>query len=211
MNRREFPLYCNVERGPAKSTGSVTYFRPEQGGGCRGYGFLAPAWVRRRSSCALSSGVSSEPKSSASNTWRISISDSPSKGLGQRLTHSIASSIDLPCHSQKPAISSLVSAKGPSITVRFPPENRTRLPFELAWSPSAASSTPAFTSSSLYFPISARSFWLGRTPASESLLALTITMNRIGMSPFEFELRAGFPDGLDRVNLTPTLTSNDGQ
>src|SRR2546427_11066245 len=106
---------------------------------------------------------------------------------------------------------SLVSVKGPSITVRFPPENRTRLPFELAWSPSAASSTPAFTSSSLYFPISARSFWLGRTPASESLLALTITMNRIGMSPFEFELRAGFPDGLDRVNLTPTLTSNDGQ
>jgi hypothetical protein len=52
------------------------------------------------------------------------------------LTHSIASAIDLTCHSQKPAISSLVSLNGPSITVRFPPENRTRLPFELAWSPS---------------------------------------------------------------------------
>jgi len=34
------------------------------------------------------------------------------------------------CQSQKPAISSLVSAKGPSITVRFEPEKRTRLPLE---------------------------------------------------------------------------------
>src|SRR5260370_36789126 len=184
MNGREFPLYCSVERGPAKSTGSVTYLRPHQGGVCRGYGFLAPAWVRRRSSCALSSGVSSEPKSSASNTWRISISASPSWGHGQRLTHSIASSIDLTCHSQKPAISSLVSAKGPSITVRFFPEKRTRLPFELAWSPSPASSMPAFTSSSLNFPISARSFCFGKTPASESLLAFTITITRILVSPF---------------------------
>jgi len=34
------------------------------------------------------------PKSSASNTWRISISASPSVGLGQRFTHSMASSFD---------------------------------------------------------------------------------------------------------------------
>src|SRR5215471_571005 len=85
--------------------------------------------------------------------------------------------------SQYPAISSLVSVKGPSVTVRFSPEKVTRAPFELAWSPSAASSTPAFASSSLYFPIAARSFSSGRTPASESLLALTITMNRIVLSP----------------------------
>src|SRR5262245_22823617 len=39
--------------------------------------------------------------------------------------------------------------------------------------------TPAFTSSSLYFPMSVRSFSLGMIPASESLVALTITMNRI--------------------------------
>ena len=32
---------------------------------------------------------------------------------------------------QKPAISSFVSANGPSMTVRFLPENRTRAPFEL--------------------------------------------------------------------------------
>ncbi len=56
---------------------------------------LASACARMRSSCSLSSGVSSSPKSSASNTWRTSISDSPSIGLGQRLTHSIASSFDL--------------------------------------------------------------------------------------------------------------------
>ena len=104
-------------------------------------------------------------------------------GLGQRLTHSIASSFDFTCQSQKPAISSFVSAKGPSITVRFPPENLTRAPFELGWSPSPASITPAFTSSSLNFPISVRSFSSGRTPASESLSALTITMNRIVVSP----------------------------
>ena len=95
----------------------------------------------------------------------------------------MASSIDLTCHSQKPAISSLASVNGPSITVRLAPENLTRAPFELDWSPPPASSTPAFTSSSLYFHISARSTWLGSTPASVSLLALTITMTRIVVPP----------------------------
>ena len=57
--------------------------------------------ARRRSSCSRSSGVSSSPKSSASNTGRISISTLARRiGLGQRLTHSTASSIDLTCHSQ---------------------------------------------------------------------------------------------------------------
>src|SRR5688500_4735666 len=37
----------------------------------------AASWLRRRSSCSRNAGVSSVPKSSASNTWRISISDSP--------------------------------------------------------------------------------------------------------------------------------------
>src|SRR5207247_11303488 len=84
-----------------------------------------------------------------------------------------------------PATSSFVSVKGPSITVRFPPENLTREPFELGCSPSPASITPALTSSSLNFPISVRIFLLGRTPASESLFALTSTMNRIVVSPFD--------------------------
>src|SRR5688572_30039307 len=95
--------------------------------------FLAVICARSRSSCSLSSGVSSGPKSSVSKTWRISTSPS---SKGARLTHSIASSIDFTWISQKPATNSFVSAKGPSITVRFPPENRMRAPFELGWSPS---------------------------------------------------------------------------
>ena len=46
------------------------------------------------------------------------------------------------CQIQNPAISSFVSAKGPSMTVRLVPENLTRAPFELGWSPSPASITP---------------------------------------------------------------------
>src|SRR5262245_24551072 len=145
------------------------------------------AWARMRSSWALNSGVNSAPKSSASNIWRISTSVSSLWGLGQRLTHSIASSLDFTCHSQKPAISSLVSAKGPSITLRLLPENLTRAPLELGWSPSPASITPAFTSSSLNLPISVRSCWFGMTPASESYVALTKIMNRI-VIPALFDL-----------------------
>src|SRR5258707_6408655 len=61
-----------------------------------------------------------------------------------------------------------------------------RLPLEVGWRPSAARRTPAFTSSSLNLPMLVRSSVLGRMPASESLLALTITMQRIGVSPFLF-------------------------
>ena len=42
--------------------------------------------ARSRSSCARSSGVNSLPKSSASNTGRISISDSRRHRIGQRLS-----------------------------------------------------------------------------------------------------------------------------
>src|SRR5439155_23965193 len=52
-------------------------------------------------------------------------------------------------------------------------------PFELACSPEASSSTPAFCSSSWYFAISVRIFSCGMTPASESFVAFTIIMNRI--------------------------------
>jgi hypothetical protein len=73
--------------------------------------------------------VYSFPKSSASNTWRSSTSVSPPKGA--RLSHSIASSLDFTCQIQNPATSSFVSENGPSMTVRFFPEKRTRTPFEL--------------------------------------------------------------------------------
>src|SRR3982751_3321409 len=142
---------------------------------------------RMRSSCSLSSGVNSASKSSASNTWRISTSSPPSNGA--RFNHSTASSIERTCHSQKPAISSFDSVNGPSITVRVAPENFTRLPLEEACKPSPASIIPAFASCSLNLPISARRSLLGNTPASESLLALTITITRIGISPvFYWEL-----------------------
>jgi len=57
------------------------------------------------------------PRSSASKTGRISTSVPPSNGAC--FSHSIASFVDLTCHSQKPAISSFDLAKGPSITVRW--------------------------------------------------------------------------------------------
>src|SRR5687768_3863139 len=100
-------------------------------------------------------------------------------------------------------MSSLVSVNGPSMTVRLLPENLTRVPFELGWSPSPASITPAFASSSLYLPISASSSVLGMTPASESLFALTITMNLgISLSPFSCPYRDD-----DRDHARSTLGS----
>src|SRR5207247_8496175 len=74
---------------------------------------------------------------------------------GARLSHSRASSIERTCHSQYPATSSLLSANGPSMTVRFFPSNRTRLPSELGERRPAPITTPALTSSSLNFWYSA--------------------------------------------------------
>ncbi len=113
--------------------------------------------------------------------WRISISTPPPKGA--RLSHSIASSFEFTCHSQKPATSSFAPGKGPSITVRLSPSNRTRAPLELGASPSAASITPAFTSSSLYLFISTNELSSGRAPASVDASDLTRIMNRIAASP----------------------------
>src|SRR5439155_23118330 len=79
---------------------------------------------------------------------------------------------------------------GPSVTVRLFPENLTRAPFELAWSPSPASITPALASSSLNFPIAVRAFSSGRTPASESLLAFTRIMNRMALISSWFRVRS---------------------
>src|SRR5688572_32894555 len=83
---------------------------------------------------------------------------------------------------QNPAISSFASVNGPSTTVRLLPEYLMRAPFELGLRPDASSSTPAFTSSSLYFAISARTFSSGIAPASDSRLAFTIIMNRMSVS-----------------------------
>jgi hypothetical protein len=76
----------------------------------------------------------------------------------------------------------LVSANGPSTTVRFLPENWTRTPLELGFSPSPDSMIPALASSSLNFVISFSSCSVGRMPSSESFVALTMTMTRIAIS-----------------------------
>src|SRR5215211_6003623 len=91
------------------------------------------------------------------------------------------------------------------MTVRSFPENRTRLPFELGWSPSPASMMPAFTSSSLYFPISVRSCSLGISPASDSLLALTITRTRIVVPPLHLGVGAASLRSLSAARHLPLL------
>jgi hypothetical protein len=78
----------------------------------------------------------------------------------------------------------LVSAKGPSVTDRFVPLKCTRFPNLLGLRPSAASMIPAFTSSSLYFPMASKisaapSTSNGLSAASASFVAFTITMTRI--------------------------------
>src|SRR3954468_12125917 len=85
-------------------------------------------------------------KSSSSKSGRISSSESPTCGLGQRLAHSSASSIDFTFQIQKPAMSSFVSMNGPSTTVRLAPENLTRLPFDEGCRPSPEIQRPAFIS-----------------------------------------------------------------
>ena len=128
-------------------------------------------------------------------------------GLGQRLIHSIASSFDFTWRIQNPAISSLVSVNGPSMTVRLSPENRMRAPFELACSPSPASITPALTISSLNLPIAVSISSDGIAPASDSAVALTITMNRIVVSPSCSN--RGLPDFKTSRDPGSTLTSNE--
>src|ERR671914_146756 len=68
--------------------------------GWRHYWFASTSW-RSCSFFSRSSGVNSSPKSSTSNTGRIStVLSTPSSGFGMRFTHSIASSIDFTCHTQ---------------------------------------------------------------------------------------------------------------
>src|SRR5215813_12509653 len=76
-------------------------------------------------------------------------------------------------------MSSLVSAKGPSTTVRLPPVYLIRQPAELGCRPVPSSSTPALASCSWYFAISAMRLSSGITPASDSLVAFTTIMKRI--------------------------------
>src|SRR5437868_1325614 len=146
---------------------------------------FAPTCAGSRCSVFPNSAVDSGAQFPPSNIWRISFSPSPATSMKRRL-HSIASSFDLTSKSAKPAISSLVSVKGPSVTVNFPPEYRTRAPFELGMHPSVASSTPALVISSMSFPMLAIVSWLGGVPSgaagrySPKNFMLVLLVDRLG-------------------------------
>ena len=80
-------------------------------------------------------------KSSSSKNGRSSTSPSSN---GTRLAHSMASSLDFTWMIQNPATSSLVSANGPSTTVRLLPEYLMRAPFELGLRPGPVEHDPGF-------------------------------------------------------------------
>src|SRR5690349_11180180 len=89
-------------------------------------------------------------------------------------------------------MTSFASAKGPSVTLGFPPANDTRAPIEGGWRPSSASSTPAFCSSSLYFIIAATALASGMVPGAAVSYPLGIIsiMNRIVTPPSGFAFGA---------------------
>ena len=97
------------------------------------------------------------PSKSAGSRIRRSSTCWPRNGA--RRSHSTASSIDETCQIQNPPMTSFASANGPSMTRDPAPSaaKSTRLPCDDGSSPSPASMTPAFTSSSLYLPIASNS------------------------------------------------------
>ena len=74
---------------------------------------------------------------------------------GARFAQAIASSISLTSQIEKPAISSRLSANGPSMTVRLAPSETMRLAWASFLRPAAATKTPALTSSSVNRSIAA--------------------------------------------------------
>ena len=113
--------------------------------------------------CAGVLGRNAGAKSDASNTWRISNSPLPSTLKEAR--HPFDRLI-LRLHlEQREAGDQLLRlGERPVDHGDLPSGETERAPFELGWSPSAASITPAFTISSLNFPISSMSSWSGERP-----------------------------------------------
>src|SRR5579864_9067675 len=85
--------------------------------------------------------------------------------------------------------------KGPSVTVTFPTESRTRAPSSVGASPPLPSIVPALVSSSASFAIASISC-LGGGPCFSA--CLTIIMNLIAKSPLGFGL-GEHPDDLDQA------------
>src|SRR5258705_3828894 len=101
---------------------------------------------------------------------------------------SIISCFDSTSKTAKPPTTSLVSAKGPSITVTFPLASRTRLLIAVGASPPASNILPPFDASSLSFAMASINFGGG---GPEFSACLTRVMNRILTSPFYLLSEAG--------------------
>src|SRR5438067_5352027 len=96
--------------------------------------------------------VASPGQPSASKIWRISHSPSPATSR-KSLVIWIASSFELAFRIAKPATTSFDSANGPSVTLTFPWESRTRAPRLVGKHPSVATRYPLLKPSSTSFPI----------------------------------------------------------
>src|SRR5215467_278936 len=108
--------------------------------------------------------------------------------------------------SQNPAITSLASVNGPSVTIFFPPVTRIRNPLDVAWSPSAERSTPAFFISSLYSLIAVTISLLGAAAnfSNGSGGAGSSIMNRTIVSPLESDLGAG-----SEISVQPSIITTN--
>jgi len=89
---------------------------------------------------------------SVSKICRSSHSPSPTT-CRKSLANWMASCLEFARRIANPPTTSLASAKGPSVTVTFPFELRTRAPKAVGRQPSVASSQPAFMPSSTSLPI----------------------------------------------------------
>src|SRR4029077_8668169 len=114
--------------------------------------------------------------SSGSINGRISTSESSIEQFGHFFTQSIASCSEETFQIENPAMSSVVSANGPAVTVRFEPENRTRAPQELGVSPPATSMIPALINSLLNLSMASNISMGGISPASDAFVALPMIM-----------------------------------
>src|SRR6185295_3681609 len=101
---------------------------------------------------------------------------------------SIISCLDSTSKTAKPPTTSLVSVKGPSITVTFPCESRTRLLIAVGASPPASNIVPSFAASSLSFAMASISAGGGGPEFSADF---TRVMNRIITSPFGLYWQSG--------------------
>src|SRR6266851_1196084 len=114
---------------------------------------------------------------------------------------------------QKPAITSLASAKGPSALTGLPPDTRRRVPLEVGWRPSAASSTPALAMSWLNFLIGRTMSGLGTANFSRACAgAGNSIMNRIVVPPSDSAGDRGLlpaSAGRNRAPLTRRTRRNE--